>query len=81
MTDKEAKEAAIEKLRVSQAQFEAIVDRMTSFKALFRDERDAAIKEAAEAKVSTKDIAVIVHATPQWVNKVLRGTAYGRRTD
>lgn len=81
MTPSEKKEAARRELARAQAQLEAATERTLVFRALFRDERDEAIKKAVEAKVSTAEVATIVHSTPQWVNKILRGEAYGRRTD
>jgi hypothetical protein len=81
VTPAQERELAKEQLKRAQAQLEAAVERMTTFQELFRDERDEAVRKAAEVKVPKTEIAAIVHSTPQWVNKILRGEAYKRRTD
>jgi methionine synthase II (cobalamin-independent) len=76
-----SKEEAIRELRRAQWQYEGAEKRTQEFREMFRDERDAAIKMAVDARVPKKEIAEIVHSTPQWVNKILRGEAYGRLLD
>jgi hypothetical protein len=46
-----------------------------------REERDAAIKRACEAGNPKKKLATALNMTPQWLNAILRGTAYKRRLD
>lgn len=78
---KDEQEAILEELRRAQSQFIAAGGRMTQFVELFREERDIVIKKAVEARIPRATIAVIIDASPQWVNKILRGEAYRRSSD
>ena len=64
-----------------QAQYDNVIKRMTEYKALFRDERDEAVRDALAHGVTKKEIVQILGCTPQWLNKLLRGEAYRRSTD
>jgi hypothetical protein len=76
-----SKDDALAELERRQQQLEAAGGRMTQFVEMFRDERDDAIRRAKDAGATTREIAPYVKASPQWVNKVLRGEAYRRRSD
>lgn len=81
MSDVDAKRKALDDLRSAQSQLEAVVERMSQFRDQFRDERDQAIHRAVALKIPRKEIADTIGVTPQWINSMIRGTAYRRRED
>lgn len=75
-------------VRRKQEMIQAVDRRMMEFHIMFRDERDEAIKLlVSEAKTPgernsiKRELCTLLGVTPQWLNKLLRGEAYRRRTD
>lgn len=56
-------------------------ERMKQLMEVEREERDRAIKLAIDHGVPKSKMAVELHITPQWLNRILKGQAYRRRTD
>lgn len=76
----EEQRLAIEAVQFTQKQYEAVIERMQDYKTLFRDDRDAAVRKALDLKVPKALIAVELKVSTVWLNKLLRGEAYHRRS-
>lgn len=70
------REAAIAHMR-----YLAMERRVQDHLAMERKERDEAIRHACHAGNPKIKIARMLNMTPQWLNAILRGTAYKRRSD
>lgn len=78
-------ERALQEVKETHETFVAATERLTRLRNEYRDERDAAIRRAVEIggpKVK-KDVAELIGATPQWINRLLRlgKDAYRRQSD
>jgi hypothetical protein len=59
----------------------AMEERMKQLIAVEREERDRAIRSAVDHGVTKAKLSAEMHITPQWLNRILRGEAYRRKTD
>jgi hypothetical protein len=59
----------------------AMEERVKQLVAVEREERDRAIRQAVEHGVPKSKLAAEMCMTPQWLNRILKGEAYRRKTD
>lgn len=83
MQDDDLLEQALREVRATHEQLVSAQRRLLEIRDTYRMERDEAIRYAISLGGSRakKEICVIIDASPQWLNKLLRGEAYRRSSD
>lgn len=71
----------MEEVEKCNAIYLAMVIRMKSILDFEREERDKAIRRAVELGVPKPALAKKIGVSTVWLNKLLRGQAYRRKTD